>query len=53
MSAEDKLIDIIQTMIEYDLLDKNRIFDKEYVLERVNIYLETKEFINKNFKGMF
>lgn len=53
MSAEDKLIDIIQTMVEYDLLDKNRIFDKEYVLERVSIYLEAKEFINKNFKGMF
>lgn len=53
MSDKDKLIDIIQTMIEYDLLDKNRIFDKEYVLERVSIYLEAKEFINKNFKGMF
>lgn len=53
MSVEDKLIDIIQTMVEYNLLDKNRIFDKEYVLERVSIYLDAKQFISKNFKGMF
>lgn len=53
MSIEDKLIDIIQTMIEYGMLDKNRIYDTEYVLERVSIYLDAKKFVLDNFKGMF
>ena len=53
MTSTEKIIDIIKTMIEYNLLDKNRINDVDYVVERVKTYLEAKQFINKNFKGMF
>jgi len=49
----EKLIDIIKTMIEYRMLDRNRITDVDYVVERVKIYLEAKNFVNENFKGMF
>lgn len=41
MITEDKLKDIILTMIENKMLDSTRIFDKEYVLERVNLYIES------------
>ena len=41
MITEDKLKDIILTMIENKMLDNTRIFDKEYVLERVNLYIES------------
>ena len=51
--TKSKYIDIILTMIEYGMLDRNRITDVDYVVERVKIYLEAKEFVNENFKGMF
>lgn len=41
MITEDKLKDIILTMIENKMLDNTRIFDKEYVLERVNLYIKS------------
>lgn len=41
MITEDKIKDIILTMIENKMLDSTRIFDKEYVLERVNLYIES------------
>ena len=41
MITEDKLKDIILTMIENKMLDSTRIFDKEYVLERVNLYIKS------------
>ena len=53
MTITEKLIDIIMTMIEYGMLDRNRITDADYVVERVKIYLEAKSFVNENFKGMF
>lgn len=53
MTPKEKIIDIIKTMIEYGMLDKNRINDVDYVVERVKIYLEAKSFVNENFKGMF
>ena len=53
MAVTEKLIDIIKTMIEYGMLDRNRINDVDYVTERVKIYLEAKQFVNENFKGMF
>ena len=51
--TKSKYIDIILTMIEYRMLDRNRITDVDYVAERVKIYLEAKSFVNENFKGMF
>lgn len=53
MTTTEKLIDIIKTMIEYGMLDRSRINDVDYVVERVQIYLEAKKFVNENFKGMF
>jgi hypothetical protein len=53
MTETEKLIDIIKTMIQYGMLDRNRITDVDYVVERVKIYLEAKKFVNENFKGMF
>lgn len=53
MTVTEKLIDIIKTMIEYGMLDRSKINDVDYVTERVKIYLESKSFVNKNFKGMF
>lgn len=45
-----KFLDIISTMIDYGMLDKNRINDADYVVERVQLYLRAKKFVNKNFK---
>ena len=53
MIPKEKIIDIIKTMIEYNLLDKNKLNDTDYVVERVKTYLEAKSFVNENFKGMF
>lgn len=53
MITTEKLVDIIKTMIEYGMLDRNRITDVDYVVERVKIYFEAKSFVNENFKGMF
>ena len=48
-----KLLDIMSTMIDYGMLDKNRINDVDYVVERVQLYLEAKNFVDTNFKGCF
>lgn len=48
-----KFLDIISTMINYGMLDKNKINDVDYVIERVQIYLKSKNFVDTNFKGMF
>ena len=53
MTPFEKYVDIIVTMIQYGMLDRNRITDVDYVIERVKIYLEAKSFVNENFKGMF
>ena len=53
MTPFEKYVDIIVTMIQYGMLDRNRITDVDYVVERVKIYLEAKSFVNENFKGMF
>lgn len=45
MIIEDKLKDIILTMIENKMLDSTRIFDKEYVLERVNLYIKSANMV--------
>lgn len=48
-----KFLDIISTMIDYGMLDKNKINDVDYVIEKVQIYLKAKNFVDMNFKGMF
>ena len=53
MTPFEKYVDIIVTMIQYGMLDRNRITDVDYVVERVKMYLETKKFVDENFKGLF
>jgi len=45
MITEDKIKDIILTMIENKMLDSRRIFDKEYVFERVNLYIKSANIV--------
>lgn len=53
MTPEQRFIDIVKTMIEFNLLDASRLSDHEYIIERVNLYIEAKNFVDKNFVGMF
>jgi len=47
-------LDIVMTMIEYGMIDKNKLSDYEYVKERVMIYLEAKALAieTMNMSGM-
>lgn len=51
--SECKIRDIIETMIEWNLLDKNRLHEPEYVTERVALYIKSRNFVLENFKGCF
>lgn len=51
--TDRRLIEIISIMIEYKMLDPNRLYDIDYVLERIKIYLEAKNFVDTNFKECF
>lgn len=53
MTPEEKFIDIIKTMINYNMLKVSDLDDPSYVIERVKMYLEAKNFVIKNFKGLF
>lgn len=46
----EKFLDIVKTMIEYGMLDSNRIFDKEYVIERVKMYLKARSLAIETMK---
>lgn len=45
-----KFLDIVKTMIEYGMLDANRIFDQNYVIERVKMYLEARSLAIETMK---
>lgn len=49
--TEARFIEIIQIMISEGMLDKTRLFDKEYVVSRVSLYIKAKNFVDNNFKG--
>ena len=53
MTAFEKYLDIISTMIDEGMLDRSRINDVDYVVERVESYLDARKFVHENFKGMF
>lgn len=53
MTFEQKIKDIIETMIEWNLLDPTRLYDTDYVAEQVNNYLKVRSFVRENFKGCF
>ena len=48
---EKRILEIINIMISYGMLDKSRLLDKEYVVNRIKLYLEAKHFVDTNFKG--
>lgn len=49
--TKTRFIEIIQIMISWGMLDKSRLFDEEYVIDRVSLYLKAKNFVDTNFKG--
>lgn len=38
-------------MISEGLLDKSMLSDRNYVINRVALYIKAKEFVDNNFKG--
>ena len=53
MTPREKFIDIVKTMIDYNMLKISDLDNPSYVIERVQMYLEAKKFVMDNFKGMF
>ena len=53
MTFEQKIKDIIETMIEWNMLDPTRSYDSDYAAERVALYIKSRNFVNDNFKGCF
>lgn len=53
MTYEQKLKDIIETMVSWNMLDPTRLYDSDYVAERVTSYIKSRNFVIENFKGCF
>lgn len=53
MTYEQKLKDIIEIMIAWNMLDPTRLYDSDYVAERVTSYIKCSNFVMENFKGCF
>lgn len=53
MTYEERLKDIIETMIAWNMLDPTRLHDSDYVAERLALYIESRNFVVENFKGYF
>lgn len=49
--TEERFLEIIDIMISEGLLDKSMLLDKNYVINRVALYIKAKEFVDNNFKG--
>lgn len=49
--TKERFNEIVNIMISEGLLDKSRLLDKEYVVNRVASYIKAKEFVDNNFKG--
>lgn len=47
--TEKRFIEIINIMISEGMIDRSRILDKEYVVNRVKLYIEAKNFVDSNF----
>lgn len=47
------ILDIIEAMIEWNLIDCSRLYDTDYVAERVTSYIKARNFVHENFKGCF
>ena len=53
MTYEQKIRDIIETMIAENMLDPTKLYDSYYVAERVALYIKCRNFVIENFKGCF
>ena len=53
MTFEQKIKDIIETMVEQGMLDPTRLYDFDYTIERVLFYINARNFVIENFKGCF
>ena len=53
MTYEQKIKDIIETMILWNMIDPTRLYDSYYVAERVASYIKSRNFVIENFKGCF
>lgn len=49
--TQERFLEIIDIMISEGLLDKSMLSDKNYVINRVALYIKAKEFVDNNFKG--
>ena len=49
--TEKRFLKTIDIMISEGLLDRSRLLDKNYVINRVALYIKAKEFVDNNFKG--
>jgi hypothetical protein len=49
--TEKRFLEIIDIMISEGLLDKSMLLDKNYVINRIALYIKAKEFVDNNFKG--
>lgn len=49
--TEKRFLEIIDIMISEGLLDRSRLLDKNYVINRVALYIKATEFVDNNFKG--
>lgn len=49
--TKERFNEIVNIMISEGLLDKSRLLDRNYVINRVALYVKAKEFVDNNFKG--
>lgn len=49
--TQERFLEIIDIMISEGLLDKSMLSDKNYVINRVALYIKAKKFVDNNFKG--
>jgi hypothetical protein len=41
------ILDIIEAMIEWNLIDHSRLYDTDYVAERVATYIKARNFVHE------
>ena len=44
-----RFIEIVNIMLEYGMIDKSKLHDADYLIERVSLYIRAKAFVDKNF----
>lgn len=49
--TKERFNEIVNIMISEGLLDKSMLSDRNYIINRVALYVKAKEFVDNNFKG--